>query len=212
MIVDDDTLARQGVAAILSSASDLEVVGQGSDGSQVNTLIAQLRPDVVLMDVRMPTVDGVTAVQLAQGMPHLPWFLMMTAFDDDGGVPNAIAAGASGFLLKEESPAGIIDAVRHVAAGEAAFSARSAGHLRRWVQNSVSVQARRDAIEKIQMLTDREREVAIALVDGPSDAELAATFYVAESTIKSFQSSIKTKWGLKNRTQIAVVVARSGLG
>jgi DNA-binding NarL/FixJ family response regulator len=211
LVVDDDPLAREGVIAILSTADDIVVVGQCSDGSQVNGGIASSLPHVVLMDVRMPVVDGVTAVELAQGHPLEPRFLMMTAFDDDGRVLDAIVAGASGFLMKDEHPTGIIDAVRDVANGEYAYSARSAGHLSRWVRNSGNSHARRDAAAKMASITEREREIALALVSGPSDAELAQRFFVAESTIKSALASIKSKWGVKNRTQIAVIVARSGL-
>jgi DNA-binding NarL/FixJ family response regulator len=166
----------------------------------------------VLIDIRMPVVDGVTAVQLAQGQPYATRFLMMTAFDDDGRVLEAIAVGASGFLLKDDDPSRIIDAVRDVAGGGAAYSPRSAAHLTRWVKGSSNALARRDALEKMAAITDREREIALALVSGASDAQLAEEFFLAESTVKSVLGSVKTKWGVKNRTQIAVIVARSGLG
>lgn len=213
LLVDDDQLARRGLADVLGSAADIIVVGECSDGSQVNTAITQHRPDVVLMDVRMPVVDGVMAVQLAQSLPTTPEFVMITAFDDGDMVVKAIAAGACGFLLKAEDPRMIIKSVRDVASGGSALSPQSAKHLTQWASNSVTPGTAgpgRDAQAKMGILTPREREIAIGLVTGASDAELAGELFVATSTIKSALAQIHTKWGTKNRTQIAVVVARSG--
>ena len=135
----------------------------------------------------------------------------MTALDDDGLVLDAIAAGAAGFLLKEEDPQRFIEAVRQVANGEVTFSQRAARQLTDWVRDSPNAEVRRAAIQKLAMLTDREREFAVELLDGASDAELAAKFFVAETTVKSALSSIKTKWGIRNRTQLAVIVAQAGV-
>ncbi|MGO4105634.1 response regulator [Leifsonia sp. YAF41] len=211
LIVDDDPMATAGVTALLGTADDLAVVGSCTDGAQVADAIHRLSPDVLLCDVRMPGMDGVAVVRSVQGKIGAPRVLMMTAFDEDGLVLDAVAAGAAGFLLKDEDPRRIIAAVRHVAAGDAEFSPRAARQLTQWVQDSHNADGRRDAIEKLGQLTDREHEFALALVTGASDAELAAQFFVAETTVKSTLAGIKTKWGIRNRTQLAVVVARSGL-
>ena len=209
LIVDDDPMAAAGIAAVLGADAGIEVVGRCMDGDEVHDAVVRLRPDVVLCDVRMPRMDGVAVVESLHGIG--PRFLMMTAFGDDRHVLDAVAAGAAGFLLKDEDPSRILDAVHDVAAGDAAFSPRSARQLSTWVKESHTADARREAVAKIDLLTERERQVALALVTGASDAELAAQFYVAETTVKSALSAIKTKWGVRNRTQIAVVVARSGL-
>ncbi|MFF1875889.1 response regulator, partial [Kitasatospora herbaricolor] len=163
---------------------------------------------IVLCDVRMPRMDGVAVVESFHGTG--PKFLMITALDEDGRVLDAVTAGAAGFLMKDEDPHRILDAVRQVAAGDAAFSPRAANQLSTWVRNSRGADARRDATAKMGQLTDREREFAIALVSGASDAELAQQFYVAETTVKSTLAGIRTKWGVRTRTELAVVVARSG--
>lgn len=211
LIVDDDRLAASGVAAILATTDDLEVVGIRDDGDQVGDALPALRPDVVLCDMRMPRVDGVTVARRLGSTPGAPRLLMMTAFDEDGQVLEAIAAGASGFLQKDEDPRRIIEAVRAVAAGDSAFSPRAAAQLASWVQTSHASPARQDALAKIALLTDREREFALALVEGASDAELATRFFVAETTVKSTLAAIRTKWGVRSRTELAVVVARSGV-
>jgi DNA-binding NarL/FixJ family response regulator len=208
LVVDDDTMAAAGLTAILSTAADLEVVGRCSDGDEVAAAIVAHRPDVVLCDVRMPRVDGVSVVQALHASG--PRFLMITAMDEDGRVLDAVSAGAAGFLLKDEDPTRIIDAVRQVAAGDAAFSPRAARQLSRWVRDSRGAELRRDAMAKMALLTERERDFARALVSGASDAELAQQFYVAETTVKSTLAGIRTKWGVRTRTELAVVVARAG--
>jgi DNA-binding NarL/FixJ family response regulator len=208
LIVDDDTMAANGLTFLLGAAPDIEVVGRCSDGDEVAAAVAGLHPHVVLCDVRMPRMDGVAVVRALHGTG--PDFLMMTAFDEDGRVLDAVAAGAAGFMLKDEDPHRILEAVRQVAAGEAAFSPRAAKQLATWVRSSRAADARRDATAKMALLTDREREFALAVVDGASDADLAQRFFVAETTVKSTLSGIRTKWGVRTRTELAVVVARSG--
>lgn len=208
LIVDDDTMAANGMAALLAAAADIDVVGRCADGDEVAAAVARLHPDVVLCDVRMPRIDGLAVVQAFHGTG--PVFLMMTAFDEDGRVLDAVAAGAAGFMMKDEDPHRILDAVRQVAAGDVAFSPRAAKQLTMWVRDTRASESRRDADEKMAMLTDREREFAVALVAGASDAELAQRFFVAETTVKSTLSGIRTKWGVRTRTELAVIVARSG--
>lgn len=208
LVVDDDTMAANGLTALLELSGDIRVVGRCSDGTEVAAAVAALRPDVVLCDVRMPRMDGVAVVEQLAGTG--PVFLMMTAFDEDGRVLDAVAAGAAGFMLKDEDPRRIIDAVREVAAGDSAFSPRAAKQLTTWVRDSHASDARRDATEKMRILTDREREYAIGVTNGASDAELAQRFFVAETTVKSALAGIRAKWGVRTRTELAVVVARSG--
>jgi DNA-binding NarL/FixJ family response regulator len=208
LVVDDDPMAAAGVAAVLGAAGDIEVVGRCSDGDEVAQGVALHHPDVVLCDVRMPRMDGVAVVESFDSV-H-PRFLMMTAFDEDGRVLDAVSAGAAGFMLKDEDPYRIIEAVRQVAAGDAAFSPRSARQLSAWVRDARSATARRDAAAKMAELTPREREFAVAVTNGASDAELAQTFFVAETTVKSTLAGIRAKWGVRTRTELAVVVARSG--
>ncbi|WP_374009879.1 response regulator [Leifsonia sp. LS-T14] len=208
LVVDDDTMAANGLTMILNTAEDIDVVGRCSDGDEVAAAVAAHHPDVVLCDVRMPRMDGVAVVQSFRRTT--PRFLMMTAFDEDGRVLDAVTAGAAGFMLKDEDPHRILDAVRQVAAGDAAFSPRAARQLSSWVQDSRGNDLRRDATAKMAQLTDRERAFALALVTGVSDAELAQQFFVAETTVKSTLAGIRSKWGVRTRTELAVVVARSG--
>jgi len=210
LVVDDDHLASAGVTAILSTADDVQVVGVCSRGDQVAGAIRDVRPDVVLCDVRMPGMNGVAVTKALARAQDAPRFLMMTAFDEDGLVMDAIEAGAVGFLLKDEDPTRIIDAVRAVADGDAAYSPRAARQLTAWVQESRSTDARRDALAKLDLLTEREREFALALITGATDAELASRFFVAETTVKSTLATIRAKWEVRTRTELAVIVARSG--
>jgi DNA-binding NarL/FixJ family response regulator len=208
LLVDDDPLAASGLEAILSTTDDLRVVGRCADGDEVEGAIVRTRPDVVICDVRMPRMDGVAVVTALSGAG--PRFLMATAFDEDGRVLDAIEAGAVGFLMKDEAPQRIIEAVRAVAAGDAAYSPRAARQLTRWVQDGRATGLRRDAQRKMALLTEREREFALAVVEGAADADLAQRFFVAETTVKSTLLGIRTKWGIRTRTELAVVVARSG--
>jgi DNA-binding NarL/FixJ family response regulator len=210
LVVDDDRMAAAGISAILGTTADIEVVGTCADGTEVRSAVDAHHPDVVLCDVRMPSMDGVAVVRRLHGSNPDVHFLMMTAFDEDGRVLEAIGAGADGFLLKDDDPTRIIDAIRAVAAGDAAFSPRAARQLTEWVQDSRTADLRRDAQAKLAMLTEREREYALATVTGASDSELASRFFVSETTIKSALTSIRTKWGVRTRTDVAVVVARAG--
>ncbi|MHA7987803.1 response regulator [Rathayibacter sp. CAU 1779] len=209
LVVDDDRLAAGGIAAILGTTDDIEVVGTRSDGTQVQSAIAELNPDIVLCDVRMPHLDGVEVVRSLSGAADAPRFIMMTAFDEDGRVLEAIAAGADAFILKDDGPQQILDSIRQVSVGAAVFSRRAADQLAAWASGSRDSSDRRDARAKLALLTDTERKYALASVTGATDAELAADFFVAESTIKSAFGGIRSKWGARNRTEIAVIATRA---
>jgi DNA-binding NarL/FixJ family response regulator len=213
LVVDDDLLAAQGIAMMLGTTDDLEVVGIRSDGTQVQGAVAELHPDIVLCDVRMPRLDGVEVVRTLSGTPDAPRFIMMTAFDEDGRVLDAIAAGADAFIFKDDGPLQILDSIRQVGLGAAIFSRRAASQFADWVRGSGASDdpARRDARAKFALLTDTERKYALASTTGATDAELASEFYVAESTIKSAFSGIRTKWDVRNRTQIAVITTLATL-
>lgn len=211
LIVDNDPLAAAGVAAVLGTAADLAVVGVRSDGDQIADAVHELRPDVVLCDVRMPELDGIAVLRRLAGAPDAPKFLMMTAFDDDGIVLQALDAGAIGFIFKDEDPRRIIDSVRAAAIGEAPFSPRAALEITHWARSERTSSKRLDAIAKMERLSAREREFAQAVALGASDAEIAARFFVAETTVKSTLAAVRTKWGARNRTDIGVIVAHSGL-
>lgn len=209
LIVDDDAFARSGMEALVSSAPDLSVVGSCSAGAQVAAAIRDVYPDVVLCDVRMPVMDGIAVVEALRNSG--PAFLMMTAMDDNGTVLRAIAAGAAGFLLKDDDPISIVQAVRSVAAGDTPMSARSARHLVSWVRDDAQAALRRDAQTKLQQLAPREQEMAIAVARGASDAEIARLVLVAESTVKSTLSTVRAKTGARTRVDLAVMVVRAGL-
>ncbi|GAA2534075.1 response regulator transcription factor [Microbacterium mitrae] len=209
LIVDDDAFARSGMEMLISSAPDLVVVATCSNGAQVAGAIREQYPDVVLCDVRMPGMDGIAVVEALRGSG--PAFLMMTAMDDNGTVLRAIEAGAAGFLLKDDDPISIVNAVRSVAAGDTPMSARSARHLVSWVRDDPQAARRRDAQARVEQLAPREREMAIAVATGASDAEIARQVLVAESTVKSTLATVRAKLGARTRVDLAVTVVRAGL-
>lgn len=209
LIVDDDAMAASGMEAQLASAADIAVVGRCSDGDQVAGVLGALHPDVVLCDMRMPRMSGPEVVAALRDAG--PRFLMMTAFDDDGAVFAAIEAGADGFLLKGEDPHRFIDAVRSVARGDGEFSPRVAKQIAMWVRDDPQLGARRDAQANVSRLTAREFEFAKAAMRGASDGEISAQFFVAETTVKSTLRAVRDKWGVRTRTDVAVIMTRAGV-
>ncbi|MEW2126602.1 response regulator [Streptomyces sp. NPDC058369] len=214
LIIDDDPLVRAGLTLMLGGADDIDIVGEGADGSQAAALVDRLRPDVVLMDIRMPVMDGLSATELLRGRPDAPEIVVLTTFHADEQVLRAIRAGAAGFVLKDTPPAQIVESVRRVAAGDPVLSpavtrqlmARAAGPGR---EERVDRTAR--ARERLALLADREREVAVAVGQGRSNAEIAATLYLSVATVKTQVSRILAKFGFNNRVQIALLVHDAGL-
>jgi DNA-binding NarL/FixJ family response regulator len=206
LLVDDDALVRAGLRLILSSAEDLELVGEADDGSRAVAAVREHRPDVVLMDIRMPGMDGITATAALRRLAAPPQVIVLTTFQADEQVMSALRAGASGFLLKDTPPAEIINAVRLVAAGEAMLSPSVTRTLLAHVEDSRASERRRAAAQRLATLTDREREVAVAVGTGASNAEVAASLYMSEATVKAHVSRLFTKLGVANRVQIAIVV------
>ncbi|MFB7364296.1 response regulator transcription factor [Streptomyces hydrogenans] len=212
LLVDDDPLVRAGLALMLGGAESIEIVGEGSDGSEVPDLVARLAPDVVLMDIRMPHVDGLTATERLRARPDAPEVIVLTTFHADEQVLRALRAGAAGFVLKDTAPAEIARAVRRVAAGDPVLSPAVTRQLMSHVAGAPEVLPRRStATERLAALADREREVAVAVGRGASNAEIAARLYMSVPTVKTYVSRLLAKLGLNNRVQIALLVHDAGL-
>ncbi|WP_442907741.1 response regulator [Kineococcus sp. G2] len=211
LLVDDDALVRAGLRMILSSAEDVEVVGEAENGAQAVEGVAAHRPDIVLMDVRMPVMDGLTAAKAITERPQAPRVVMLTTFDLDEYVFQALQAGATGFLLKDTPPRELVAAVRVVAAGEAMLSPtvtrRLVGHFAADAVNP----RRREAAERLQLLTEREREVLGAVGRGLSNAEIGRELFMSEATVKTHVSRLLTKLEAHNRVQVAIVAHDAGL-
>lgn len=214
IVVDDDPLVRAGLALMLGGADGIDIVGEGADGSEVAALVDRLRPDVVLMDIRMPGMDGLAATELLRRRPDAPEVVVLTTFHADEQVLRAIRAGAAGFVLKDTPPAQIVDAVRRVAAGEPVLSpavtrrlmARAAGGA-----TDDRSERRARARQRFAGLAEREQDVASAVGRGSSNAEIAAALHLSVATVKTHVSRILARLGLNNRVQIALLVHDAGL-
>jgi DNA-binding NarL/FixJ family response regulator len=210
LLVDDDALVRAGLRMILASAEDLEVVGEADDGARAVAAVREHRPDVVLMDIRMPEMDGITATAALRRLDAPPQVIVLTTFQADEQVMSALRAGAGGFLLKDTPPTEIVAAVRLVAAGEAILSPSVTRTLLSHFGDAETADRRRVATRRLAMLTDREREVAVAVGSGASNAEVAASLFLSEATVKAHVSRLFAKLDVANRVQIAIVVHDAG--
>jgi DNA-binding NarL/FixJ family response regulator len=206
LIVDDDALVRAGLRIILSSAEDLEVVGEADDGARAVAAVREHRPDVVLMDIRMAEMDGITATAALRRLNPAPQVIVLTTFQADEQVLRALRAGASGFLVKDTPPAEIINAVRVVASGDAIISPSVTRTLLAHFGDGQAAERHRLAAQRLARLTEREREVAAAIGSGASNAEVAALLFMSEATVKAHVSRLFTKLDVTNRVQIAIVV------
>jgi DNA-binding NarL/FixJ family response regulator len=211
LVVDDDPLVRAGLAMMLGGVPDIRVVAEAGDGSEVLALVDRHRPHVVLMDIRMPKVDGLTATEAVRARGNPPEVLVLTTFDADQHVLRALRAGAAGFLLKDTPPAEIVAAVRQVAAGTPVLSPAVTKRLIARVAETGVADRRGRAAARLAELNAREREVAVEVGKGRSNAEIAKALHLSVPTVKTHVSSILTKLGLNNRVQIALLTHDAGL-
>ncbi|MFF5225499.1 response regulator [Dactylosporangium sp. NPDC000521] len=207
LIADDQDMVRAALRAILDRRPDLEVVGEAADGERAVTLAAELRPDVVLMDVRMPGLTGVEATRRILGAAVPSKILVLTTFDLDEYVQSALRAGASGFLLKNASPDQLCDAIRAVAAGNAVL----APAVTRRIAEAFQAPPATAAVDGLTALTARELEVLVLVGRGLSNARIARTLDLSESGVKSRVNRILTRLGLENRVQAALLAREAGL-
>lgn len=211
LLVDDDPLVRAGLSMILSSDPALEVVAEAVDGAQAVDAVHASRPDVVLMDIRMPKVDGLAATARITALDPAPKVLVLTTFDLDDYVFRALEAGASGFLLKDTPPRELVSAVKVVAAGDAMLSPGVTRTLIGHYATEGAQGRRQRALTRLQVLTDREREVLVAVGSGLSNAEIGRTLFLSEATVKAHVSRLLLKLEATNRVQVAILAHDAGL-
>jgi DNA-binding NarL/FixJ family response regulator len=215
LVVDDDPLVRSALGLMLGGQADIDVVGEAGDGRQGVALARRLRPDVVLMDIRMPEFNGLEATRELLSRPDPPRVIVLTTFDADDHVVEALAAGADGFLLKDTPPAQILEAIRRVVDDEPMLSPSVTRTLIRRLRgdvadDSTAVRAA-DAEARLALLTERERDVALAVGRGLSNAEIARDLYLSVPTVKAHVSRLFDKLAVTNRVQIAICVHDAGL-
>ena len=206
LLVDDDALVRAGLRTILSAADDIEVVGEADDGARAVGAVRAHRPDVVLMDIRMTEMDGIAATVALRRLDAPPQVIVLTTFQADAQVMSALRAGASGFLVKDTPPAEIIHAIRVVASGDAIISPSVTRTLLSHFAAGQASDRYRSAADRLATLTDREREVALAVGSGASNAEIAASLFMGEATVKAHVSRLFAKLAVVNRVQVAILV------
>lgn len=211
LIVDDESLVRAGLRMILGSAEDLEIVGEAAGGTEAVARVRELRPDVVLMDIRMPQGDGLSATTQISSMPEPARVIVLTTFDLDDYVFRALQAGASGFLLKDTPPTELVQAVRVVATGESMLSPSVTTRLITHFAKDGRSARQHSAEERLTSLTDREREVLVALARGASNADIGAELFMSEATVKAHVSRLLLKVGVGNRVQLAILAHDAGL-
>ena len=219
LIVDDDPLVRVGLSLVLGAGADIEVVGEAADGAGALDAVRRLRPDVVLMDIRMPGTDGLAATEALRSSDDGPAVIVLTTFDTDEHILRALRGGANGFLLKDTPPTEILTAVRRVAAGESMLSptvlARLIDRVVRGddapgagVDRAARASRARIALER---LSPREQEVALAVAGGKSNMEIGAELFMSTATVKAYVSRLLAKLDCANRVQVAILVHEAGL-
>ncbi|TMC11279.1 MAG: response regulator transcription factor [Chloroflexi bacterium] len=210
LVVDDDALVRAGLTMLLAGAGDVRIVGEAADGAEAVARADALAPDVVLMDVRMPRMDGLAATERLRRRDQAPEVIVLTTYDVDEYVLRALRAGASGFLLKDTPPEDIVRAIRLVAGGEAMLSPTVTRQLLQHFAGSGADARQTRARETLDRLTGRERQVALAIGQGRSNAEIGAELHMSVATVKAYVSRLLTKLELNNRVQVALLVHDAG--
>jgi len=206
VLVDDQALFRAGIRMLVASQPDLEVVGEAGDGREALEVVRTTRPDVVMMDIRMPVMDGITATAEILAQPDPPRIVMLTTFDLDEAAARAIRQGASGFLLKDADPEFLLAAIRTVHAGSSVIAASATREL-----FAHFTDAPKQAPAAYGSLTDREREIFALAARGLSNAEIAGREYLSEATVKTHISRILAKLSLRDRVQLVVFAFEHGL-
>lgn len=211
LMVDDDALVRSGLAMILGGAPDIDIVGQAVDGRDGVRAAREHRPDVVLMDIRMPLMNGLEATEHIASWDSPPKVIVLTTFDADDYVTRALGAGASGFLMKDTPPAAIIEAIRRVADGDPMLSPSVTARLIAQLREGAAPDRSRKAKERLARLTEREHEVAVAVGQGLTNAEIATALHLSVPTVKAHIGRLFAKLACGNRVQIAICVHDAGL-
>jgi DNA-binding NarL/FixJ family response regulator len=210
-LVDDQQLVRAGFRMVIDSQPDLTVAVEAGDGAEALRLLARERVDVVLMDVRMPTMDGLTATARLTAVPDAPRVVVLTTFDLDEYVMEAIRAGASGFLLKDAPPEEMLEAIRTVHRGDAVIAPSSTRRLLEHLVTALPTAAAPGAHDALGALTEREREVLVLMARGRSNTEIAGDLFVAEATVKTHVGRVLAKLGARDRVQAVVTAYETGL-
>jgi DNA-binding NarL/FixJ family response regulator len=211
LLVDDEALVRTGLRMILETADDVTVIGEAEDGRAAIDAVGRDRPDVVLMDIRMPKLDGLAATAAIRARPQPPAVVVLTTFDSDDEVFRALEAGATGFLLKDTPPAELLRAVRLAAAGDSMLSPTVTRRVITRFTAEDRTNRRRDALDRLRDLTEREREVLVEIGRGHANAEIAKVLFMSEATVKTHVSHLFEKLSVTNRVQLAIAAFRAGL-
>ena len=210
LIVDDDPLVRAGLSMLLAGSEDIHIVGEAGNGTEAMAKVDALGPDVVLMDIRMPGMDGLAATELLRKRERRPEIIVLTTFDIDDYVVRALRAGASGFLLKDTPPQDIVKAIRLVAGGDPMLSPMVTRQLIDHVLDQGAGSRRSEAKASLERLSERERQVAIAIGHGKSNAEIGRELFMSVATVKAYVSRLLTKLDLNNRVQVALLAHDAG--
>ena len=211
LLADDQELLRMGFRLVLEAQPDLEVAGEAGDGGEAVELVAKLDPDIVLMDVRMPTMDGVEATRRIVAAGARSRVIILTTFDLDEYAYSALRAGASGFLLKDAPPADLLSAIRSVARGDAVVAPSTTKRLLESVADRLPDPSGTAPADDLGLLTAREREVLVEVARGLSNAEIADTLVLAEATVKTHVGNILSKLALRDRVQLVIYAYDHGL-
>ncbi|MEV6977370.1 response regulator transcription factor [Kitasatospora sp. NPDC093806] len=213
LVTDDEPLVRFGLRALLEAADDITVVGEAADGAAALAQARALAPDLVLTDLRMPGMDGITATRQLLALPNPPIVLVLTTFDTEEGVTEALQAGAAGYLLKDAPPEQLVGAIRLVASGGTVLAPASAAHLVNASRDRATQPARvpPDQRRRLEKLNDQQRELLRLVGGGLSNAQIAQRMYLAEGTVKAYVSRLLSALAVENRTQAAILAHIAGL-